>query len=368
MSCEPGLRVLIIGPARSVALEQWVEEMEARGHTIAVLSPDVPRPALERVTETTEAGPRIPLLRFLARILRVRAAVRAFAPDVVHGHGASDYGLWAVLSGHSRVLVTCWGSDVLVGPRRSPRSRWKVRYALTHARYVTATSETLLEAARALAGRHLDGEALSWGVDTGIFYPATEPREAAPLVFLSLRALEPLYNIDAIIRAFARIDRNGDTVQLIVAGRGSQDVVLETLAEELGASDSIRFVGWVDQSRLPDLYRNADVYLSVPSSDASAVSNMEAMASGLGIIVADLPSTREWIRDEEEGLLVKPGNVNDIHDAMLRLMHDEAMRRRLGEGARVRIEMIGQRSHLMDRASELYKQLSAPSGDGEVVK
>jgi glycosyltransferase involved in cell wall biosynthesis len=353
------MRILIIGPARSVALEQWVEEMEARRHTIAVLSPDVPRQALERLTETTEAGPRIPFVRFVARILRIRAAVRAFAPDVVHGHGASDYGLWAVLSGHPCVLVTCWGSDVLIQPHRSRSLRRKVTYALRNADYVTATSETLLAAARELAGRELAGEALSWGVDTAVFAPRPAPREDGHVLFLSVRALEPLYNIDSIVRAFARLAADDPRAELVIAGRGSQADDLAALAQQLGVSERVRFLGWVDQADLPDLYRSADVYVSVPASDASAVSNMEAMASGLGIIVGDLPSTREWVRPDVDGLTVVPGYVDSLYAAMSRMSADADLRLRLGSSARERIVAIGEREQLMDRASDLYAELAA---------
>jgi len=352
------MRILIIGPARSIALEQWVDEMTHRGHEVAIMSPDVPRPGLAALSDTTEAGPRLPMLRFISRLFRIRRKVREFKPDVVHGHGALDYGLWAVLAGHNPSLVSCWGSDVLVAPLRSRRLRWKVRYALRQADYVTATSVTLLDAAEQLAGRKLLGEAISWGVDTSTFYPAEPNAGRQATVFLSVRALEPLYNIDTIIRAFAPIAEMHSSARLVVAGKGSQDKRLEGLARELGISDSVRFAGWVDQNQLPGLYRSADVYLSVPSSDASAVSNLEAMASGLGIIASNLPSTREWIRDGLEGLLVQHGDVDSLHEAMVRLMNDSRLRRRLADAARERVVSIGQRSRSMDRASDLYERLA----------
>lgn len=351
-------RILVIGPARGIALEQWVQEMLERGHEVAIMSPDTPRPALAGLCEATEAGPRLPLVRSIARILRIRRNVRSFRPDVVHGHGALDYGLWAVLSGHPAVLVSCWGSDVLVAPTRSARSRWKVRYALSRASYVTATSQTLLEAARAVVGRRIPGEVLPWGVDTATYRPVEPPVSDTPFVFLSIRALEPLYNVDTIIRAFARVAPRHSSARLVVAGKGSLAHELERLAHDLGIAHAVRFTGWVDQRELPEVYRSAHTYVSIPTSDASAVSNMEAMASGLAIVASDLASTREWIRDEQEGLLVESSSVEETARAMLRLVEDAQLRERLGRAARSRVVEIGERSTLMDRASELYAELA----------
>ena len=155
------LRILIVGPARSIALEQWVSEMVRRGHDVLVMSPDSPREAIAGRCETTEAGPRIPVIRFLSRIRHIRRRIRESRPHVVHGQGAFDYGLWAVLASSHPTWVSCWGSDVLLRAKESWANRVKVRTALRGADYVTATSAHLLEEAESIARRTLGGEVIS---------------------------------------------------------------------------------------------------------------------------------------------------------------------------------------------------------------
>lgn len=349
-------RILIVGDASSIALEQWVSEMQERGHEVRVVSPAPAREALAGVTVGTEAGPRIPLVRFVARILRIRSEGKRFRPDVVHGHGALDYALWAVLTGFRPVLITAWGSDVLLGPSQSAKSGFKVRFALRRATYVTATSRHLLEQAEKAAGRPLAGEVLHWGVDLDAFHPP-DPREERPLTILSVRQHTPLYNIDVILRAFARVHAAAP-VRLAVAGSGPETENLRALATELGIAEVVDFLGWVDQSDLPDLYRRSDIYVSVPSSDASAVSNMEAMASGLPLVLSDLPSAREWVRFDVEGELVPAGDVEALAKSLERLATDSSLRTMLGSNARDRVERLGSREGQMDRASELYCELA----------
>jgi glycosyltransferase involved in cell wall biosynthesis len=355
--CDGSPRILIVGDASSIALEQWVIEMQARGHEVRVMSPVPAREALAGVTVGTEAGPRIPLVRFVARILRIRSEITLFRPDVVHGHGALDYALWAVLSGFRPVLITAWGSDVLLGPSQSARSGFKVRFALRRATYVTATSRHLLEQAEKSAGRPLAGEVLHWGVDLDTFH-SPDTRDERPVTILSVRQHTPLYNIDVILRAFARVHAAAAPVRLALAGSGPETESLKALATELGIADAVDFLGWVDQSDLPDLYRRSDIYVSVPSSDASAVSNMEAMASGLPLVLSDLPSAREWVRGDVEGELVPAGDADALARSLERLATDSGLRTMLGSNARDRVEQLGPRKGQMDRASDLYCELA----------
>jgi len=356
-SAREGLRILIIGPAHSIALEQWVDEMLARGHEILVLSPNEPRPALADRVESTEAGFRPPLLGLLLRIIYVRRRVRSYRPDVVHGQSAIDYGLWAALSGRVPALVTCWGSDVFIAPRMKRKSRWKVRTALRCATYVTGTSQALLDAADRVAGKKLAGEIVFWGVDTDVFRPVD--RSGRPNVtVLSVRGHETLYNIDVILRAFARLRDVRPHVRLVVAHQGSLTPALKDLTRELGIADAVTFLGFVEQDALPQVYAEADVYVSVPSSDASAVSNLEAMASGLPVVGSTLPSTLEWIEDGVNGLVVPPGDEDALTDALVRLVDDEGLRLRLGTEARRMAEARGSRASQMDRASEIYRLLA----------
>ena len=76
-----------------------------------------------------------------------------------------------------------------------------------------------------------------------------------------------------------------------------------------------------------------DVFISVPSVDATAVSLLEAMACGRAVIVSSLASACEWVRDGASGLVVSPRRADELAAAMLRLSASADLRRGLGEGA-----------------------------------
>jgi len=65
---------------------------------------------------------------------------------------------------------------------------------------------------------------------------------------------------------------------------------------------------------------------------------MEAMASGVPVIAGDIPSIRELVQDGQSGLLVAPGAVDPLVDAVARLASDASLRAKLAAGGRARVE------------------------------
>jgi glycosyltransferase involved in cell wall biosynthesis len=93
--------------------------------------------------------------------------------------------------------------------------------------------------------------------------------------------------------------------KFLLIEKGSQEEMLKGLAQSLGISDSVKFVGWVTPDELPHYLSSADIYVSTSLSDAGlASSTAEAMACGLPVIITDFGDNRSWIKDEENGFLI----------------------------------------------------------------
>src|SRR5690606_31730991 len=120
---------------------------------------------------------------------------------------------------------------------------------------------------------------------------------------ISTRALEPLYNIDVVIRAFARLRERLPAARLMVAHGGSQAPALRKLAEEL-VPGGVTFTGRLPATELAEALAKAHAYVSVPSSDSLALSTVEAMAAGCFPIVSDLPSNEGWLKHGSTALFV----------------------------------------------------------------
>jgi glycosyltransferase involved in cell wall biosynthesis len=109
-------------------------------------------------------------------------------------------------------------------------------------------------------------------------------------------------SIDLVFEALVRA--NEPTLQLAIAGDGPLREELEHRAAELHLGDRLKFLGLVEQGRLPDLYASADAFVMPSVTETQGIVLAEALASGLFIIAADAPQNRDVLGSE--GSLVPP--------------------------------------------------------------
>ncbi|MFM8768701.1 MAG: glycosyltransferase, partial [Rubrivivax sp.] len=185
------------------------------------------------------------------------------------------------------------------------RKRCGVRQALRCAAAWTADARVLLRAAQAIAG----ADAPPWRawIPLGIDPPPDVGAVERERRMLSCRLHKPLYRIDAIVRAFAQAAPQLPGWVLEVAAAGEQTPALRALAQALGVADRVEFTGMLSAPQLAQAYRRSALFVSVPESDGTSVSLLEAMAAGCLPVLADLPANREWVRDGDNGLIVGEG-------------------------------------------------------------
>ena len=209
-------------------------------------------------------------------------------------------------------------------------------------------------------------ELVGSGVDVERFAPPS-PEERVALkaqlglepgpVVLSPRKVAPLYNVDTIVHAFARVSSSDvPDVQLVVKHLESGPPPLP----DVPGTSRVHVVGHVPYERLADYYRAADVCVSIPSSDSAPRSVWEAMACGAPTVVSNLPWVRESLREGEA--LVVPITAEAVAEAIGSVLHDPAVAKRLAQAGRAAVvERQDQHAH-MDRIAGLYDRLMAERG------
>lgn len=326
------LRVLVAGFLNSPHVTAWVEAVAASGSEVHLVGRDAPQlPPSEQapnVYALPAGGP--PLVRSL-RMSRALAAVAAdVSPDLIHAHWLPEFGWMAAREKLHPLVCSAWGSDVFgvrgIGRRRSKR-------ALDAAELVLADSVHLARATRELAGRDVPVEVVRWGLDLGRFAPGDAAAARAVLglgqdgpVIVSVRGFKPVYNAELQLEAFARIKTRRPGARLLFKSPGeSVPATVRTAIERLGLGESVTILGNVPPERMPDVYRAADVVLSVPSSDSSPRSVWEALACGRPVVVSDLPWARDELEDGRHALLTRL-DAAAVADAIERALGDERFR------------------------------------------
>lgn len=353
-------RILFFADASHVHTRRWVQAMAERGFD-CVVATRLPG-TIDGAAEVIALAPGGDSLGWFRAVPAVRALAQRVAPQWIHGHYVTSYGLWAAACrGVAPVLLTAWGSDVLVTPRergwRGSLMHGLLGWSLKRADLITADAQDVL-AEIAGYGVTAPCHEVLWGVDTQRFRPAEDvPADPARFELVSLRQWEPNYRIDVLLRAFAalRTARPALRVGLTLLGGGSQAQSLQALAAELKLdATAVRFVGRVDDAGMVAALQRADVSVSVPASDATSVAMLESMACALAVVATDLPANQAWIDAAQR---VPVDDARALTAALLALADDAPARRALGRRNRQAVLERASRAMHMDRMAALYESL-----------
>ena len=246
-----------------------------------------------------------------------RLAAARIRPVVIHAGPVPTAGFVAVSAGVAPVLVTSWGSDLLVDTQAAD-VRARAMAALRGASKVLVDCQTVARKAITLGAAVDQLAVVPYGVELQSF-AYTPPRlEPGRLRLLSLRSLERPYDISTLLRGFAGAAQGAgdDNATLTIAGSGSQEGDLRELAEVLGISRLVTWRGRVSEIEVAMLLRDHDLHVSTALSDGSSVSLLQAMAVGRPSIVSDLPSNREWVIPGVTGWVFEVGNPDSLAQAI----------------------------------------------------
>ena len=313
------LRLAFIAPGNSIHTRRWLEFFARRGHTVGLVSygplaePIEGSNVLLELSELGQGGgPMRGASALLRAIPRIRSALDDFEPQLVHAHFLTGPGWLGLACGRRPLVLSGWGSDVLVDTA-NPVVRLLHRATVRRAAAATCDARAVAEGLVRLGMDPARVHVILWGVETAQFLPhgpTAARRYELPdngFVVLAIRGVREVQNPLTIVRAFARFAAvRPDAVLGLMLGPeiGRLPERLAAAIADLGIGDRIRAIPSVKHDELPELYRAADVCVSVPSSDGTSIAVLEAMASGRAVVVSDLEPNRELMREGEIGLIV----------------------------------------------------------------
>lgn len=190
------------------------------------------------------------------------------------------------------------------------------------------------------------------------------PEEA--LVILFCAKLVPWKRPQDLLRAFRAVatsdfeSQTGGPVYLVMAGGGPMRSALEAEARSLGVQEKVRFLGFVNQSGLPEVYAASDVLVLSSEHEAWGLVVNEAMVTGVPAIVSDRVGAKlDLIVSGRTGEVYPAGDVHALAETLQRLLSDREKLKQMGEAAKVRMKTWSYREHIegfveaIERAVEL---------------
>jgi len=307
----------------------------------------------------------IPMNRSYATLpvgLRMSGQVKRYLAaggfDVVHCHGMfwPEISYWAIRHSRSVNLVTFLTAGFRIHRTGAGlfRSVFRNELAKVHGRIAVSGR------ARQAAEPYVPGEfrIIPCGIDLGRFRPrdkgiegqrdegtkgqrdrVKDTRSPRPLSILFLGRLDARKGIEVLLRALPEVQRSVPNSRLTVGGRGPMERAARRLADRLGITASVDFLGAVSEKDVPHLYAGCDVYCAPGlGGETLGIVLLEAMAGGAPVVASRIPGYDETIQDGVNGILTPPSDPKALSKALVKILLDESLRDRLAAAGRERAQ------------------------------
>ena len=186
-------------------------------------------------------------------------------------------------------------------------------------------------------------ELQSFGIDNekikhipnGVYIPQKVTTNNQSLKVTYIGRLIKRKRVDMLLEAIANIKDHRD-FHLTIAGGGTEELNLRSLAKELNIKDSCSFEGELPHKDVSELLDQSDIFVLPSDSEGMSNALLEAMASNNAVIVSDITANRQLINDKQNGLLFS--NLKDLEKALSLILSDNRIRINLATQARITIE------------------------------
>ena len=281
---------------------------------------------------------RIPVSLHLAPTIKAVLAREKF--DIIHLHEPFMPMLCsAVLRFSNTVTVgTFHAADGRPGYNWGrPISTWMIRGRLKHLHGKIAVSEPAMK----YHSRYIPGpyEIIPNGVDTRRFSPYVEPLEEyndGKKKVLFLGRLETRKGLKYLVRAMEQVKREVPDTRLLIVGPGTRlRGKYEKQVSKAGLDGDVKFIGFIPEMDKPKYFKTADVYCSPATGrESQGIVLLESMAVGTPVVASSIAGYASVVTNGEEGLLTPPKDSDSLARAIITLLKDDDLRKRMGEKGR----------------------------------
>ncbi len=352
------MKVLVVSDAQSVHTQRWTSSLKSSGidvvlYTIKPVTDDFYSSRDIRTHffdlfdfKREKKGFFYAIKRHFQAVSHLRRVIKEEKPDILHSHFVTSYSLIAALAGFHPLIVSAWGSDIYLYPKKGLLNKFIVKFTLSCADRILSTSNVMAKETRKYTGKQI--EITPFGVDTGLFVKrelecnslsGQNNGKNRKFVVGSVKTLAQNYGTEYLIRAFKLVaDRNPELdCSLELVGKGPDEQRLRELAMDLGVSDKVHFRGFIEQSMLPEVFSGFDIACYLSNSESFGVSAIEAMACNCPVVASDADGFTEVIEDGVTGIIVPKRDPHATAEAIQKFIDSPELKHKMGEAGRERV-------------------------------
>ncbi len=353
---------------------KWIRYFADKGHNVHLFSYSS-RGTQERKNIKThiiekkfpiEAWPWNTLINIPFTLINTKRLIKKINPDIVHALCITSYGTLASFIGCHPLIITAFGSDILINPQKSTATKLITKYVLKKADLLTCDAEHMKKAMIELGASPSKINIINFGIDTKKFSPGSKEKKVQKELglsgfktIISSKWIDPVSDIETSFNAACLVIKKIPKAKFIFVGPGSQEKEFKELSQKFGVEKSILFLGWIPNEKIPTYLKIADVFISTAVSDAGlAASTGEAMAVGLPVIITDFGENKKWVKDGENGFVIPLRNPRILAEKIIYLLNNPEVGKKFGAISRRIIEEKNSHHREMEKMENIYKELA----------
>jgi len=362
----------------AIAQHNLVLELKKRGHDVGVIAPGYSHKNIVEKEDGTiiyrTKGLKLPLYmqgRYhfsLFPYFQVKKIIKKFKPDIVNVCSPYPIGISTYLCSRKQDIPIVGSIHILPGNMITPFHKLKNQervenlswryliYFFNLVDWATIPTKTGAEMYKN-KGLLTNITPISNGLKTEIFNPNNDgeylrkkfnlPNEN---IVLYTGRINEEKNLDVLIKAIPHVLKKVDTHFLIVGSGGDYKQSLINLTEELNVKNKTTFTDFLDWDDYPNIYSVADIFAMPSEAELQSIVTMEAIASGLPIVVVNKGALPE-LASKNNGLVFEPKNSKQMAECIVKILVDEKLKKTMSSNS---LELI--KEHKMESIAYKFEK------------
>jgi glycosyltransferase involved in cell wall biosynthesis len=309
----------------------------------------------------------LPFFYIMAGCAATLSTVRRESFDIVHIHWPFPhalFGYFAKKAGGVKIVTTFYGVELKWVKTKMPVLKSFLRWGIGFSDRVTAISSYTAKEVRELApGKDFGVEIIPYTITvTPRIHQKPEAERIPPLILFVGRLVERK-GVEYLMRAFAEVVREVPS-ELVIVGKGPEDVRLHQLTEKLNLVPKVLFKGWVSRDELEKLYHQCNVFVlpaiidSKGDTEGLGVVLLEAMSYGKPVIASNLGGITDIVKDRDTGLLVNEKDPYGLSESIKAVLANPALADSLGKRGYEHVQKHFSWEKIMSQWTALYGGLA----------
>jgi len=327
------MKLLFLADGRRSQTIDYIQHFDEKGYEVELISP-FPGSELEIkvhvIPNCLDQNGKLKKFWYLRYARIIKKLIYQIKPDLLHALYVTNYGFIGAVSHYHPLVLTTFGTDILVTPGKNLFYRYITGYALKRADLINSIAPHISREIMKKKINHQKILTFPRAADLSKIecLQRDSKRPRTRYTVLSIEHIEGGSNLENLIQVIPKVLSFKENVWFIVFCSASRKAKLKALASQYQVSEYVAFPDLKNDNQIEDYYRLADIYLSIATVDGMPYKLFEAMAYGGFPILSKISAYEKLITNGEDGFYVIPDDINLIAQRIVEALDQPELRTR----------------------------------------